>query len=130
MRNDEVIAVLPQLAKRQARAAELRKIARSSSEEAQRLEDENWQLEQVTKIIDGIALTYHDNGFIEAVGEDITRCASIYLNAHNQTTYGLHTYTDAFGRAGELWHGADFASEQAANSVALDWIIRGQRPAR
>ena len=71
-----------------------------------------------------------DGGWIEALGDDIERCAQIYPNAHNDgATYGLHTYTDPFGRADEQFHEANF-SHAKAEELALAWVVKGVRPPR
>lgn len=127
MRNSQLVKELSKLPALKRELAATRRTASSAIKTAARLEDQIRELSTVDEVRDGLTLT-RLGGFIAAAGDDNTRCANIYLNAHNKKTWGLHTYTDSFGRAGERWHGADFPSEAAAEAVALDWIVRGQRP--
>jgi len=129
MKNAELIKLYPSLPAKRKQLAALRAQARRVTAAAQALDDEIDELKSVTRIQAGIALSAHD-GWLEAVGEDIRRCAEIYPNAHTKgATWGLHTYTDAFGRAGEVWHGADH-SKAAALRLAEAWVIEGMRPPR
>ena len=129
MKNADLIRTLP---KRTAKRAELTTTKRSlvsSGRKAEKLERELRDLDEVTEIVEGIALA-RSGGWIQAVGDDIKRCASIYPNAHNGgKTYGLHTYTDAFGRAGEVWHGSNLSHAQA-EQLALAWVLKGTRSER
>jgi hypothetical protein len=129
MRNADIIRALPT---RSAKKAELKTVKRSITSartKVDKLEGLIEVLDEVTEIIDGVAVRRLGT-WLEAVGDDIKRAASIYPNAHNNgKTYGIHTYTDAFGHAGERWHGAEF-SRVEADQIALDWVIRGKRPER
>lgn len=133
MKNAELLKLHPSLPakQRELKAAE-RAIAKATAD-VYRLTEELRHLEKVSKVRDGIALEVRGGGrnegvWIEALGEDIKRCAAIY--AHNDgAAFGLHTYTDAFGRQGEQWHGADLTRAEAERQ-AYEWVLRGVRPPR
>lgn len=129
MRNSQLVKDLPKLAALKRELAAQRRAAKKADTSAAVLKEQIRELSTVDEVREGTALT-RLGGFIAAAGDDNKRCANIYLNAHNEKTWGLHTYTDSFGRAGERWHGADFPSEAAAEAVALQWILHGKRPER
>jgi hypothetical protein len=114
------------------RAKALRQAAKTALAKAERLDEELEVLDRVTSVSEGIALTGRggQGGWIEALGDDVRRCAEIYPNAHNGgRTFGLYTYTDSFGRQGEQWHGADL-NRAEAQMAAMAWVVRGIRSSR
>jgi hypothetical protein len=129
MKNADLVRNFPERIRKRAELTAAKRSALSSARKAEKLEQELRALSVITGVIDGIALK-RSRGWIEAVGDDIKRCADIYPNAHNGgKTYGLYTYTDAFGRAGERWHGANLTRAQA-EQIAMTWVLKGTRPAQ
>jgi hypothetical protein len=130
MKNADLVKSFPQRAAKRAELAAAKRAITAAAKKAEKLDAELRELDKITEIADGIALRRGEGGWIEAVGDDIRRCAQIYPNAHNSgKTYGLYTYTDSFGRAGERWHGFNF-SKAEAEQLALTWVLRGIRQAR
>jgi len=122
-------ALVSNFEKRKAKRTELavaKKAAERSYARIAKLEGEVRDLERITKVVDGVALSRRD-GWLQAVGDDIRRCAHLYPNARNDgKTYGLYTYTDMFGKAGEKWHGYDL-SKAEAEAKAIAWVVKGVR---
>ena len=129
MKNADLVRNFPERARKRAELTAAKRSALSSARKVEKLEQELRTLAVITEVVEGIALK-RQGGWIEAAGDDIKRCADIYPNAHNGgKTYGLHTYTDAFGRAGERWHGANL-SKAEAEQIAMTWVLKGTRPAQ
>lgn len=128
MRNADIIKRLPRLEALRTEAAAAEREAKAQWARSQALSEEIRELGRVTEVLDGVALQ-RVGGFVAAAGEEITRCAEVYPNAHNNgRTYGLHTYTDAFGRQGERWWGAGW-ERSAAQAAADTWVVQGIAPA-
>jgi hypothetical protein len=132
MQNAQIIRALPKRTAKHAESSALRREAKAALAKAERLDEELRVLDQVTEVSEGIALLRRGerDRWVEALGDDIRRCAEIYPNAHNGgRTFGLYTYTDPFGRQGEQWHGAGL-SQTEAQMAAMAWVVRGVRPSR
>jgi hypothetical protein len=128
MKNADLVRNFPERTHKRAELAAVKCSVLSSARLAEKLERDLRELTEITEVVDGIALK-RSHGWIQAVGDDIQRCASIYPNAHNGgKTYGLYTYTTVFGRAGERWHGFNF-TRAAAEQLAMTWVLKGTRPA-
>ena len=128
MRNADILAKLPGLPAMRQDAASADREGRKLLARAESLDRDIEVLTRVSEVRDGVAL-HRVGGEILAVGEDIRRCADTYPNARNQgATWGLRTYTDAFGRQGEVWWGAGWAKADA-EAAAVAWVTRGIAPA-
>lgn len=128
MRNADLVRLLPSLPDLRRTLAERRRALAATVKAIDKLQDQIKELERVSEVRDGVALRV-SSGAISAVGDEITRGAQVYLNAHNRRTYGLTTYEDAFGRRDERFHGANF-SRGEAERLAYAWVLRGEAPIR
>ena len=129
MKNADLVRAAAEVAKIRTDLAAARRRRESAATQVERLERALRDVERVTRVVDGVALEEH-GGWIEALGQEIQRCAQIYPNAHNQgATWGLYTYESSFGRKGERWHGAHLAHDEAER-LAYEWVLRGVRPTR
>lgn len=128
MKNAELVRRLPKLAELRREAAAAQHQTHAAAARATKLAEELAELERVSEVYEGVALTQWD-GSIKAAGDEIRRCAAIHPNAHNKgATWILYTYDDPFGRAGERWWGAEWESAAVAKAAALAWILHGTVP--
>lgn len=90
-----------------------------------RLSERIYYAEMVDEVYKGVALT----GDYDAVGDDILRHARIYLNAHNQTTWGIYFKRWKRFNSGYVdgWGGSDNKEEEVC-LWAKEWIVNGTLP--
>jgi hypothetical protein len=126
--NTEVVKVYGKLATLKAKRKDLLRTIRTAERSLKKIEAAIDVAEKVDAIVDGVALSLF-GGYVKAVSEEISRFAEWYPNAHNGgKTWGLRTYSDFFGRKGEIWHGADWPNQATAKDAAFAWVTKGVRP--
>ena len=117
------------------RLPELRRELRALEREAIRLDKQVDALaeridkaEAVDVVFDGVAIT-EGAGYWHKVVDGYERSFHIYLNAHNQKTYGLSLSYDAGGSGRrETWCGAGWATSEEAKIAGLQWLVHGTMP--
>lgn len=71
----------------------------------------------------------HHGANIGAIAQDNKRAARIYLNAHNETTYGAHIYDYSLNfhdRSREKWLGADWKSFDKLLETCIKYVALGE----
>lgn len=93
---------------------------------------------RITQIYKGVAIcdNFESNqsgneryNVIGAARSSQKRSASVYRNAHNKTTWGIHLYDYAkplYGLGREKWLGADYEDLEKCKKIALDWVATGK----
>ena len=131
MNNSQIIRALPKLKEKKkllsSKRAELCRLVKG----IEKLEDQLEILGKVSEIYDGVAINIYTFGAIDiqAVDYELTsRCAQVYQNAHNEWTFGFHTYEDSYGSKGDKWHGAHYPDYDEVIKFAKDWVVHGKLP--
>lgn len=131
MNNAQILRALPKIDEKKKRRSEKMAQVKRLARDIEKLEEQIDILEDVNEVYDGVAIKIYKYGHItiKAVDYDsISRCAEVYRNAHNGWTWGLHTYTDTYGRKGKEWHGAQYPDYDEVIKFAKDWVVHGKLP--
>lgn len=128
---------LPEVKKRLAEnKAKLKRLQKSigKDESIVRKLDYYWKDAPEIEIYNGVVLIIYDSEesgayTVEAIDENNSRHADIYLNAHNNRTFGCHlkVYTGGKGN-GEAWLGADWESRDELIKIGKDFVAKAIIP--
>ncbi len=132
MNYKQLVKLIPQKKSLQKEERKLRRMVEKLTKQLDNLHEQCLQLERVSYVDRGMPITeYTPNDTTKeysAIGDDIHRWATAYLNQHNKETWGVQVHGDET-TVGGVFLGKDF-SKQTAINIAKDWAATGQIPAK
>ena len=132
MKNSQLVRLFPKRSEMEQalknRQAEARKLQRVVDNIATKLR----QLRTVQRVYSGVAVSVwrdDDDRFeLKAVGDDIDRWGTAYVNASDNKYWGVNLReSEDFG--GDF-QGANWPSREAAVQAVIDWVVKGKKPTK